>query len=260
VLKTKIAEEERERARRLVPLLKEQATIERLSFDHEAAKASLHEVVRLDPDDVRSWIDLGDIWRMTGSLVEASKAYRGAEAAARRTKSDRDLSVSCDRVGDVLVSQGNLAEALKSYRAGLEISERLAASDAANTDWQRDLSVSYNKVGDVLVSQGNLAEALKSYRADLEISERLAASDAANSEWQRDLIVSYKKIADCAPPKEKRANLSRALKIARAKVERRRAHRRMDAGGSREAHRRGAGRVTTAPFSFSAGEGVAAQP
>jgi predicted negative regulator of RcsB-dependent stress response len=85
----------------------------------------------------------------------------------------RDLSISYDRVGDVLVKQGNLPEALKSYRAGLAIAERLAGSDAGNADWQRDLSVSNNKIGDVLVKQGNLPEALKSYRAGLAIRERL---------------------------------------------------------------------------------------
>jgi hypothetical protein len=87
-----------------------------------------------------------------GNLPEALKSYQaGLAIADRLAKSDpgnagwrRDLSVSYDRVGDVLVKQGNLAEALKSYRAGLEIRERLAASDAANTDWQRDLTVSYD--------------------------------------------------------------------------------------------------------------------
>src|SRR5258706_9460279 len=68
----------------------------------------------------------------------------------------RDLSVSYDRIGDVLVAQGKLDEALKSYRDSLAIHERLAASDRSNTGWQRDLSVSYDRVGDVLVAQGKL--------------------------------------------------------------------------------------------------------
>ena len=54
----------------------------------------------------------------------------------------RDLSVSYDKVGDVLVAQGNLPEALKSYRDGLAIGERLAKADPGNAGWQRDLSVS----------------------------------------------------------------------------------------------------------------------
>ena len=63
----------------------------------------------------------------------------------------RDLSVSLNKVGDVLVAQGDLAGALKSYRDGLAIADRLAKSDPGNAGWQRDLSVSLNKVGEVLV-------------------------------------------------------------------------------------------------------------
>ncbi len=114
----------------------------------------------------------------------------------------------------MLVAQGNLPEALKTFRDGLAIADRLAKSDPGNAGWQRDLSVSYNKVGDVLVAQGNLPEALKIFRDGLAIADRLAKSDPGNAEWQRDLVISYKKIADCSAPKEKQANLSRALQIA----------------------------------------------
>jgi hypothetical protein len=41
----------------------------------------------------------------------------------------RDLSVSYNKIGDVLVAQRNLAEALKSYQAGLAIIERLMESN-----------------------------------------------------------------------------------------------------------------------------------
>ena len=117
-----------------------------------------------------------------GDLPEALKSYRdGLAIRDRLAKADpgnagwqRDLSVSYDKVGDVLVAQGNLPEALKSYRDSLAIADRLANADPGNAGWQRDLSVSYDKVGDVLVAQGNLPEALKSYRDGLAIRERLA--------------------------------------------------------------------------------------
>jgi tetratricopeptide (TPR) repeat protein len=82
----------------------------------------------------------------------------------------RDLSVSYNKIGDVLVAQGNLPEALKSYRDELAIADRLAKADPGNAGWQRDLSVSYNKLGDVLVALGNLPEALKSYRDELAMT------------------------------------------------------------------------------------------
>ena len=108
----------------------------------------------------------------------------------------RGLSVSYDRIGDVLVAQGNLPEALKSFRDGLAIRDRLARTDPGNAGWQRDLSVSYDRIGDVLVAQGNLPEALKSFRDQLAIADRLARTDPGNAGWQRDLSMSYEKVGD----------------------------------------------------------------
>jgi predicted Zn-dependent protease len=84
VLRAKIAEEEQERTRRRVPLLKERAAVERLAFDYDAAKKTLAEVTRLAPDDVWAFIDLGDLYEITGPLEDAAKAFQSAEAAARR--------------------------------------------------------------------------------------------------------------------------------------------------------------------------------
>jgi tetratricopeptide (TPR) repeat protein len=149
VLGAKTAEEEPERGRRLVPLLKERAAVERLAFDYDSAKQSLTEVTRLAPDDIWAFIDLGDLYLITGPLEEAATAFRNAEAAARRQDGDRDLSVACERIGDVQVAQSDLAGALKSYNDSLAIRERLAKSDPGHALWQSDLSVSYDRVGDV---------------------------------------------------------------------------------------------------------------
>ena len=213
ILDNQIAQEEAAFRRRQVPLLAEKAAVQRLAYNHEGAKTTLRRLLAVDSDSVWTWCALGDVWRVTGSVTEALVSYRQAAAAAQRTDNPRDLSVSYDRIGDVLVSQGNLPEALKSYQAGLAIAERLARTDAGNSDWQRDLSVSNNKIGDVLVSQGNLPEALKSYQAGLSIRERLARTDAGNSDWQRDLIVSCVKIAGVFPA-EARTMLGRASAIA----------------------------------------------
>jgi hypothetical protein len=43
----------------------------------------------------------------------------------------RDLSVSQNKIGDVLVAQGNLPEALAAYWASLDIRERLAKAEAS---------------------------------------------------------------------------------------------------------------------------------
>ncbi len=116
-----------------------------------------------------------------------AKAFRAGGAAARRNKNERDLSVSYDRVGDGLVSQGNLAEALKSFRAGLEISERLAASDAANTDWRHDLAVSFSKLADVHKRSGDETKARDYSRQGKAIMARLTKLSLENAVWKQDL-------------------------------------------------------------------------
>ena len=81
----------------------------------------------------------------------------------------RDLSVSYNKIGDVLLAQGDAPGALAAYRDALAIRERLAAQDPGQADWQRDLSVSYNKIGDVLLAQGDAPGALAAYRDALAI-------------------------------------------------------------------------------------------
>ncbi len=113
LLDAKIAEEEFARRQRIVPSLEEKAAAERIGYDYPAAKATLRRLLEIEPDRVWSWIDLGDIEVTTGSFGAAMHAFRHALEAAKclseaePTDPDRqrDLSVSYDRVGDVLVAR-----------------------------------------------------------------------------------------------------------------------------------------------------------
>jgi tetratricopeptide (TPR) repeat protein len=196
VLRAKIAEVEEMYRQRLIPLLEEKAAVEQLSYDYEAAKATLNQLLALDPDRVRSWIEFGDLGVITGSLGAAAIAFNEALAAARRTGNEWDESAALNSIGDVLEAQGNLSEALKSFRDGLAIADRLARASPDNAGPQRELSVSYDRIGDVLVAQGNLPEALKSFRESFAIAKRLAQSDPGNARWQRDLSISFDHIGD----------------------------------------------------------------
>ena len=99
-----------------------------------------------------------------GKLEEALKAYRDGLAIRERlaaadrsnTQWQRDLSISYNKIGDVLVAQGNLPEALKSFRDGLAIADRLAQADPGNAGWQRDLIVSYVKLAETDPSQARI--------------------------------------------------------------------------------------------------------
>jgi len=196
LLTARVAEENAARAQRLLPLLREQAAIARMTYDGAGLRAALAEIAALAPDDAWAWIDLGDAWRTAGDLTQAMRAFRAAEQAAARNGAGRDLSVSHNKVGDVLWAQGDGTGALAAYTASLAIAERLAAADPANALQQRDLSVGHERIGNVLVAQGDGTGALAAYRTSLAIAERLAAADPADAEWQRDLSVSHIKVGD----------------------------------------------------------------
>ena len=122
----------------------------------ERAYRSLVGVAKAGSDNVWLYwarLGLGEIHVSRGDLGAAMATFRKASAIAERlAKADpgnagwqRDLSVSHEKIGDVLRAQGNLPGALESYRASLAIIERLAKADPGNAGWQRDLSVSHEQ-------------------------------------------------------------------------------------------------------------------
>ena len=106
----------------------DEARVDRLQLNYDAASAKFLEAARLDPDIPWIWIELGDHWVIRGSLTEAGEAFRAAMEAAGRSGDERDLSVSHNKIGDVQQAQGDLAAALTSYQASLDIFDRLAQS------------------------------------------------------------------------------------------------------------------------------------
>jgi tetratricopeptide (TPR) repeat protein len=176
--------------------LADEARVDRLQLNYDAACSKLAEAASLDPDNAWLWIELGDLWVTRGSLAEASKAFAAARDAAARNGDEYDLAASHSRIGDVQIDQGDLAGALKSFRDGLTIVDRLARADPSNSAHHRELSVAYNNIGNVQVAQGDLAGALTCYRDSLAIADRLAQSDPGNAGWRHDLSVSYNKVGD----------------------------------------------------------------
>src|SRR5208283_2463779 len=58
--------------------LVDEARVDQLQLNYDAACAKFLEATRLDPDNPWIWIDLGDLWVIRGSLIEAGKAFRAA--------------------------------------------------------------------------------------------------------------------------------------------------------------------------------------
>jgi len=132
----------------------------------------------------------------------------------------RDLSVSHNKIGDVLREQGDLGGELDAYRAALTIRERLAAADPDNATLQRDLAVSHQKIGDVLVEQGDSAGALAAFRASMTIDERLARFDIEDAWRQRNLCVSHDRIGAVLAAQGDLAGALAAFRASMAMAER----------------------------------------
>jgi hypothetical protein len=112
------------------------------------------EGVALD-EIARSLMVIGDT---AGALSAAKQARQIFESLLAENPGDvvsqGGLSVSCNWVGDVQVTQGNMEDALASYRVSFATLEHLAKAYPNDARWQHDLSVSYNKMGNVLAAQG----------------------------------------------------------------------------------------------------------
>jgi len=105
----------------------------------------------------------------------------------------RNLSISYDRLGNVLKAQGDLSGAKNWYENALEIREKLAALNTGS-DGQRDLLVSFSNLGDILLAQRDLPGARAQCQHVVEIAEKLAKQDPSNTRWQRDLSDGYENL------------------------------------------------------------------
>ena len=175
-----------------------------------AAEAAFRRQIKLSSGEdggisrYRGHTMLGDVHAAYRAPPEALAAYAEAQrevlALLEREPTQpwlrRDLSVTFDRIGDTLASQGELDGALENYRRALEIVAALAAREPDNVVWMRDLSVSHDRIGDTLDRKGEREEALQSYLQGLQFAQALASRDPNNSQWQWDLSASHDKIGD----------------------------------------------------------------
>lgn len=168
---------------------------------HAAMEANWRFLAAED-NRILAWLGVGALAAVTALVASWKPAPPAVLAAGQRTSQgaprdalairerlaaadpgnagwQRDLSVSHNKLGDVLRDQGDGAAALRSYRDALAIAERLAAADPGNAEWQRDLIVSCWRLAEAAPAEARawLARALGIAR-DLAASGRLAPVDA----------------------------------------------------------------------------------
>ncbi len=156
---------------------------------------------------------LADFLARRGMPGDADKAFayynRDSEISQRllatnleSAQAARDVSVSLNNLADFLAMRGlpgDAESAFGHYQRGLEVRERLLASNLESAQAARDVSVSLNKLADFLARRGKSGDtddALGQYERSLKISERLLAANPESAQAARDVSVSLNKLAD----------------------------------------------------------------
>jgi tetratricopeptide (TPR) repeat protein len=137
----------------------------------------------------------------TAAALTAAEHYQAIMAGLVASSPDNaewqyQLSLSHNRVGDVLDVAGRYKDALANFETALAIRLKLATREPGNILWQDALATSYSKIGDALRKLGRRMEALDGYDTSLNIRIRIAAGDPQDPrwpQWQRDLAVSFER-------------------------------------------------------------------
>jgi tetratricopeptide (TPR) repeat protein len=199
----------------LLPLLKS-AQIQADRNQPDEATRLFAEILAVEPDwpdaldaQFRFLVIQGDHALNHTTLDEACSHFRAAETTLQRLvkvepdgpRSQLDLSVSYERIGDVQSAQGDLASALSSHKQGLDIRQKLAARDPGNLVWKIDLVISFWRVASILEGLGSpqKQEAGVNYKQALEILRTLAVENRLTAEqktWISQLEARLKVVTE----------------------------------------------------------------
>ncbi|MGH8932429.1 MAG: AAA family ATPase, partial [Egibacteraceae bacterium] len=128
------------------------------------------------------------------------KIFRSrADAEPDRADYQRDLSVSYNKLGDLMIAVGRGDEAARLYQQSLDIFRRLADAEPDRADYQRDLSISYNRLGALAAEQGDPGAARDYLSQALAIARRLATQDPSSAALAVDVALSLVQLARLDP-------------------------------------------------------------
>ncbi|MBL8692615.1 MAG: tetratricopeptide repeat protein [Planctomycetes bacterium] len=192
----------------------------------ETRVRELREQVKKPPTEIAQAALAVALGQLADNLAERGSAGRALEltldarelleqlviSAPHRVDFQRDLSVSYERMGDLMLALGQGDPAKAFFEKSLLIRERLARSEPDRADFQRDLSVSYDRMGDLMRALGQGDQAKAFFEKDLQIAERLARSEPDRADFQQDLALSKIRIA-MVRPHESMSHLESALQI-----------------------------------------------
>ena len=124
-----------------------------------------------------AYVELAEAQAKHGKLTaEAEKNYLKAIRIAENlvklnpesAEYARDLSVSCNKLGNFCKSLGDGKKALEFYEKSIRIADDLVKQNPASADYARDLSVSCERLGDFYTALGDGEKALEFYGKDMK--------------------------------------------------------------------------------------------
>jgi tetratricopeptide (TPR) repeat protein len=108
----------------------------------------------------------------------------------------RNISVSHNKIGDMLVELGRYEEALKEFRKAYDARANNERAANISADDQRDLSLSHNRLSLALEQLGRTSEALEEIDKSVALREKLAQNTDGSSAANRDLdVVRHRRAA-----------------------------------------------------------------
>lgn len=204
------ASKEANRQTNLLPIL-EQARKQVLLGQYEAARLTCEELLAEDPTwgdalHEQFWIhlELGYLALRYESLKHAEQLFQEAHILAKTLTNlrlpypaaQRDLYISFDKLGDVLLQKGQPQLALNYYEANHKTLQMRSRDDSHLPQFQRDLSVSHNKLGAVLLQMGEIEKALIHFEAGHQISHNRFKANSHDAQTLSDLSSSFDHLGD----------------------------------------------------------------
>ncbi|MEO1092511.1 MAG: hypothetical protein AAFX81_17965 [Pseudomonadota bacterium] len=164
--------------------------------DTTLALEAFRAVVRLDPNDFWSALEVGHMCQRAGSLDHAEEAYTEALRRGERSQAGRLRAIAQLFLADIAAARGDLEAAGQWYNEAVHAFQQLIEQQPDASDREHDLTMGWDRLGRVREAQGDLAGALDAYQASLAVRERLSSLDPKNAKLLRDLAISHERLGD----------------------------------------------------------------
>ena len=129
----------------------------------------------------------------------------------------RDVSVSLNKLGDLLATRGQAGDADKAlgyFTRSLELAEALLKANPGSAQATRDVSVSLDRLGGFLAKRGQAGDADKAlgyFTRSLDVREALLKANPGSAEATRGVSVSLEKLGDFLAKRGQPGDADKAL-------------------------------------------------